>query len=130
MAGSTEIHVPYANISARLTGGIYGIVIIGKPTPAKGARGGGPRHLGMDEHIIDITHGFEDVRLAREYSQQNDASLKRGGKTWYIAILRPIVTQPKAVKKAKKTTKRKIKSNDENSAAAKEPKSALSKSKL
>jgi hypothetical protein len=47
------------------------------------------------------------------------------------AFLRPIVTQPKAVKKVKKTVKRKIESNDETAAAAaaaaaaaKEPKSA------
>jgi hypothetical protein len=54
---------------------LYGTAIIGKPTLAKVARGGGARHLGLNEHIIDITYGFEGTRLARECSQQNDARL-------------------------------------------------------
>jgi hypothetical protein len=36
----------------------------------------------------------------------------------FDAFLRPIVTQPKVVKKAKKTIKRKIESNDETAATA------------
>jgi hypothetical protein len=40
------------------------------------------------------------------------------------AFLRPLVTQPKAVKKVKKTVKRKTESNEEAVAAAKGPKSA------
>jgi hypothetical protein len=37
-----------------------------------------------------------------------------------MAVLRPIVTSPKVVKKVKKTIKRRIKSNDETATAAKE----------
>jgi hypothetical protein len=124
MAGSVQIRFSYTKLFTCLTGSLYGTAIVGKPTLAKVARGGGGRHLGMDEYIIDITYGFEGVGLAREYFQQNDARLERSGKTWYMDFLRPIVTQPNAVKKAKKTTKRKIKSNDETAAAAKEPKDA------
>jgi hypothetical protein len=85
MAGGAQIRVPYTNLFTRLTEGVYGVSIIGKPTLTKVARGGGARHLGMNEHIVDITFGFEGARLAREYSQQYDARLKRSGKAWYIA---------------------------------------------
>jgi hypothetical protein len=85
MEGGNLIRVPYTSLYTRLTGGLYGTGIIGKPTLAKVARGGGARHLGLTEHIMDITYGFEGTRLAREYSQQNDARLQGSGKTWYMA---------------------------------------------
>jgi hypothetical protein len=86
MEDGNLIRVPYTSLYTRLTGGLYGTAIIGKPTLAKVARGGGARLLGLNEHIIDITYGFEGTRrLAREYSQQNDARLQSSGKTWYMA---------------------------------------------
>jgi hypothetical protein len=85
MKGGNLIRVPYTSLYTRLTGGLYGTAIIGKPTLAKVARGGGARRLGLNEHIIDINYVFEGTRLAREYSQQNDARLQSSGKTRYMA---------------------------------------------
>lgn len=82
--GDTLIRVPYTKLLTRLVEDKYMKGMISKPCFTKSAVGGA-EHLGMGQQIIDITHGIEGVRLAREYSTQHDARInKNEGQTWYL----------------------------------------------
>jgi hypothetical protein len=79
------VRVPYMSLLTRLIDGIYSISIIGKPSLAKVAHGGGAHHLGQKNHVVNITYGIDGVLAGREYSGQHDARINRTeGHTWYL----------------------------------------------
>ncbi|KAI4766007.1 hypothetical protein E4T52_11669 [Aureobasidium sp. EXF-3400] len=83
--GNASITVPYTKLLTRLVEGVYMKVIVGEHTLTKVTHGGGARHLGLIEHIVDITYGIQGVRDAREYSRKHDPRIKRNeGQAWYI----------------------------------------------
>lgn len=83
--GNASITVPYTKLLTRLVEGVYMKMIVGEHTLTKVAHGGGARHLGLIEHIVDITYGVQGVRDAREYSRKHDPRIKRNeGQSWYM----------------------------------------------
>ncbi|KAG9568823.1 hypothetical protein KCU71_g1744, partial [Aureobasidium melanogenum] len=80
--GDTLVRIPYTKLLTRLVEDKYMKGMISKPCYVKSAVGGA-EHLNLSGYIIDITHGIEGVRVAREYSTQHDARIKEG-QTWYL----------------------------------------------
>jgi hypothetical protein len=79
------VSVPYTNLLTRLVEGLYSVSVIGKPSLAKVAHGGGAHHLGQKNHVVNITYGVDGVLAGREYSSQHDARINRAeGHTWYL----------------------------------------------
>ncbi|KAG9662974.1 hypothetical protein KCU95_g2635, partial [Aureobasidium melanogenum] len=80
--GDTLVRIPYTKLLTRLAEDKYMKGMISKPCLVRSPVGGA-EHLNLSGHIIDITHGIEGVRVAREYSTQHDARIKEG-QTWYL----------------------------------------------
>ncbi|KAH0370547.1 hypothetical protein KCU65_g2484, partial [Aureobasidium melanogenum] len=78
----TLVRIPYTKLITRLIEDKYMKGMIGKPCYVRSAVGGA-EHLHLSGQIVDITHGIEGVRIAREYSTQHDARIKEG-QTWYL----------------------------------------------
>lgn len=85
MQNGAPICVPYNSLLTRLVEGIYSASIVGKPSLAKVAHGGGAHHLGQKNHVVNITYGVDGVLAGREYSSQHDVRINRTeGHTWYL----------------------------------------------
>ncbi|KAH0026400.1 hypothetical protein KCU78_g4378, partial [Aureobasidium melanogenum] len=80
--GDTLVRIPYTKLLTRLVEDKYMKGMISKPCFVRSAVGGA-EHLNLSGYIIDITHGIEGVRVAREYSTQHDTRIKEG-QTWYL----------------------------------------------
>ncbi|KAI4841858.1 hypothetical protein E4T44_07642 [Aureobasidium sp. EXF-8845] len=70
MQNGAPICVPYNSLLTRLVEGIYSASIVGKPSLAKVAHGGGAHHLGQKNHVVNITYGVDGVLAGRH--------------TWYL----------------------------------------------
>ncbi|CAD0100674.1 unnamed protein product [Aureobasidium mustum] len=82
--GDAMVRMPYTRLLTRLLEDKYIKGMMGKSCLIKVAAGGA-EHLDIPQHIVDITHGIEGVRIAREYSTQHDARInKNEGQTWYL----------------------------------------------
>ncbi|THY35893.1 hypothetical protein D6D01_00897 [Aureobasidium pullulans] len=84
-ADDSIVRVNYARVLTRLGEDAYMKIMV-KDSHTKVASGGGATHLGMPDHVIDITYGLEGVVAAREHSSKFDPRIKRSlGRTWYFA---------------------------------------------
>ncbi|THW88627.1 hypothetical protein D6D15_05844 [Aureobasidium pullulans] len=84
-ADDTIVRVNYARVLTRLGEDNYMKIMV-KHSHTKVASGGGATHMGMPDHVIDLTYGLEGVVAAREHSSKFDPRIDRSiGETFYLA---------------------------------------------